>query len=203
MRFPVLTALCFRFLQAELEYRGGRLRNISKVQIGANVNLWSDNSVKVKVNYIYECSDVYLIVMHYEETGNYLGYDRYYIGRQGNCGSLGGVEVPQPDENGGGNNPPEEDVYATSRDKLWIVAYVTETFAIWCQNTFTTRDGIITAIGFKGIGRDHIPPNTTFTETNRGGTIFLPDYLTAETHATANVFYVFEPNPAPFPGSKN
>lgn len=100
----------------QLGYNDGKLVSEGVVRLGNNANTSVQASAQTpKASYIFECSDVYLVTSYYDTNGNFLGSDRTYLGRQGNCNGPGENQVPQEDPGGGGNEVPEEYEYAKWR----------------------------------------------------------------------------------------
>ncbi|TDO26787.1 hypothetical protein [Sediminibacterium goheungense] len=114
--------------QFQLNFTGGRLGAVGNVTHypkntrmgGAGIVSQTSSSLKQKGNWMYECSDVYLVTSYYDASGNYLYQTREFLYRQGNCSGPGEVQVPQPDEGGGGGFP-EEYEYARLKITQWSV----------------------------------------------------------------------------------
>jgi hypothetical protein len=187
--------------QYQLQYDSGYLKAISQVQNGKDQTSNAAGGNRVKSNYVYECSDVYLVTSYYVNDV-LVSQTREFLYRQGNCGSPGTFEVPQPDPGAGGNEPPEELIFAKSVRKTWWVNSVSDTGAIYKTNTFTTYDDyFIIGIGAGPLTMNHVEVGTIVLEVNAFDVV-AQDLRSATTTCIVSVYFPFAPNSDPISGAK-
>ena len=144
--------------QFELTYQNGVMRKLGKVTaIDKNGNLIPATKVDsqvngIKNNYIFECSDVYMVTTYYNEAGNYMYSEREFLFRQGNCNTQGTPQDFQPDLGGSGNQIPEEEEFYRGVSFDWTVINNTyNSYFVGVTTKLRGRNGSFTACNTQGV----------------------------------------------------